>query len=190
MFMRIQHMELCKRLNFDHNNKWHINKPESFLWALGIQTDYWILFRSSNLKRKHVKERKRDHVLSEEMHSIHLYSFLTILSDNFPFILIVIYTDEQSYNVQYFVFYIGCDYQVPYQCVYICWLYPGVVTSIVLNLRCHIFLFRFHGLRIYLVGGVCNLVISVDCSLNYSHHKYSTKTLQSRKKNGIEHNEH
>ena len=26
-----------------------------------------------------------------------------------------------------------------------------------------------------LVGGVCNLVISVDCSLNYSHHKYNTK---------------
>ena len=25
------------------------------------------------------------------------------------------------------------------------------------------------------VGGVCNLVISVDCSLNYSHHKYNTK---------------
>ena len=24
-------------------------------------------------------------------------------------------------------------------------------------------------------GGVCNLVISVDCSLNYSHHKYNTK---------------
>ena len=27
----------------------------------------------------------------------------------------------------------------------------------------------------YIVGGVCNLVISVDCSLNYSHHKYNTK---------------
>ena len=26
-----------------------------------------------------------------------------------------------------------------------------------------------------LVRGVCNLVISVDCSLNYSHHKYNTK---------------
>ena len=25
------------------------------------------------------------------------------------------------------------------------------------------------------VGVVCNLVISVDCSLNYSHHKYNTK---------------
>ena len=25
------------------------------------------------------------------------------------------------------------------------------------------------------VGGVCNLVISVDCSLNYSHHKYNTR---------------
>ena len=36
------------------------------------------------------------------------------------------------------------------------------------------------------VGGVCNLVISVDCSLNYSHHK----TLQSRKRNGIENHEH
>ena len=24
------------------------------------------------------------------------------------------------------------------------------------------------------VGGVCNLVISVDCPLNYSHHKYNT----------------
>ena len=41
-----------------------------------------------------------------------------------------------------------------------------------------------------IVGGVCNLVISVDCSLNYSHHKYNTKTLQSRKRNGREHNEH
>ena len=25
------------------------------------------------------------------------------------------------------------------------------------------------------VGVVCNLVISVDCSLNYSHYKYNTK---------------
>ena len=25
------------------------------------------------------------------------------------------------------------------------------------------------------MGGVCNLVISVDCSLNYSHHKYNTR---------------
>ena len=29
--------------------------------------------------------------------------------------------------------------------------------------------------RVKIVGGVCNLVISVDCSLNYSHHKYNTK---------------
>ena len=28
---------------------------------------------------------------------------------------------------------------------------------------------------IAIAGGVCNLVISVDCSLNYSHHKYNTK---------------
>ena len=28
---------------------------------------------------------------------------------------------------------------------------------------------------IRIVGGVCTLVISVDCSLNYSHHKYNTK---------------
>ena len=27
----------------------------------------------------------------------------------------------------------------------------------------------------YIVGGVCNFVISVDCSLNYSYHKYNTK---------------
>ena len=40
------------------------------------------------------------------------------------------------------------------------------------------------------VGVVCNLVISVDCSLNYSHHKTQHKTLQSRERNGIEHNEH
>ena len=37
----------------------------------------------------------------------------------------------------------------------------------------------FLGISFYLqhgiVGGVCNLVISVDCSLNYSHHKYNTK---------------
>ena len=46
------------------------------------------------------------------------------------------------------------------------------------------------GDKLALLGGVCNLVISVDCSLNYSHHKYNTKTLQSRKRNGIEHNEH
>ena len=33
------------------------------------------------------------------------------------------------------------------------------------------------GLILYVtaVGVVCNLVISVDCSLNYSHHKYNTK---------------
>ena len=32
-----------------------------------------------------------------------------------------------------------------------------------------------HRMFIMFVGGVCNLVISVDCSLNYSHHKYNTK---------------
>ena len=30
-------------------------------------------------------------------------------------------------------------------------------------------------MRVTNLGGVCNLVISVDCSLNYSHHEYNTK---------------
>ena len=31
------------------------------------------------------------------------------------------------------------------------------------------------------VGGVCNLVISVDCSLNYSHHKHKTQAYTQTK---------
>ena len=38
------------------------------------------------------------------------------------------------------------------------------------------------------VGAVYNLVISVDCSLNYSHHKYNTKLYNRTKE--IEYNEH
>ena len=54
-------MELCKRLNFDHNNKWHINKPESFLWDFG---GYRLITESCsevlNLKRKHVKRKEKE----------------------------------------------------------------------------------------------------------------------------------
>ena len=40
--------ELCKKLKFDHTNKWYVRKPESVLenethklfWDCEIQTDY------------------------------------------------------------------------------------------------------------------------------------------------------
>ena len=41
-----------------------------------------------------------------------------------------------------------------------------------------------------LVGGVCNLVISVDLLSKLFPPQIQHKTLQSRERNGIEHNEH
>ena len=43
---------------------------------------------------------------------------------------------------------------------------------------------------VYVVGGVCNLVISVDLLSKLFPPQIQHKTLQSRKRNGIEHNEH
>ncbi len=40
------------------------------------------------------------------------------------------------------------------------------------------------------VGGVCNLVISVDLLSKLFPPQIQHKTLQSRERNGMEHNEH
>ena len=45
--------ELCKKVKFDHSNKWYIYKPESvqenethkIFWDFGIQMDHLILAR-------------------------------------------------------------------------------------------------------------------------------------------------
>ena len=47
--------ELCKKLKFDHTNKWYMHNPASlmenvtyeFLWDFDIQTDYLISARRS-----------------------------------------------------------------------------------------------------------------------------------------------
>ena len=47
---KVIHWELCKKLKFDHTNKWCIHKPESvlenethkFLWDFDIQTNHLI----------------------------------------------------------------------------------------------------------------------------------------------------
>ena len=50
---KVIYLELCKKLKYDHMNKWYMHKPESILeneickifWDFEIQTDHLILAR-------------------------------------------------------------------------------------------------------------------------------------------------
>ena len=54
---KVIHWELCKKLKFDHTNKWYMHNPESVLenethkliWDFEIQTDHQILSRRPDL---------------------------------------------------------------------------------------------------------------------------------------------
>ena len=54
------HWELCKKLKFDHTNKWYMHNSESILendiykllWDFEIQTDHLILARQPDLTTK------------------------------------------------------------------------------------------------------------------------------------------
>ena len=66
--------ELCKKLKFDHMNKWYIHNPEfvlnnemlKILWDFEIKTDHLISARRPNLgiikkkKKRKKKEKKRE----------------------------------------------------------------------------------------------------------------------------------
>ena len=62
---KVIHLELCKKLKFDHMNKWHMYNPESvldnntykFLWDFEIQTDHIISARPPDLIIINKKER-------------------------------------------------------------------------------------------------------------------------------------
>ena len=53
----VMHRELCKKLKFDHTNKWHMRNSESvlenethtLLWDFDIQTDHLIMARRPDL---------------------------------------------------------------------------------------------------------------------------------------------
>ena len=55
--MKVTQWELCKKLKFDHTNKWYMHNPESVLenetnivlWDFEIQTDHLISARQSDL---------------------------------------------------------------------------------------------------------------------------------------------
>ena len=59
------HMELCKKLQFDHTNRWYMHNPESvlknetrkILWDFEIQTDHLISARRPDLIIINNKER-------------------------------------------------------------------------------------------------------------------------------------
>ena len=54
---KVIHWELCKKLKFDHSNKWYMHNPESVLenethelfWDFEIQTDHQISARRPEL---------------------------------------------------------------------------------------------------------------------------------------------
>ena len=50
---KVIHWELCKKLKFDHTNKWYMHNPESvqekFLWDFETQTDHLILAKRPNV---------------------------------------------------------------------------------------------------------------------------------------------
>ena len=68
---KVIHGELCKKLKFDHTNKWYMHNPASvlendthkLLWDFGIQTDYLISARRPGLiiiiDKKEKKKRKK-----------------------------------------------------------------------------------------------------------------------------------
>ena len=55
---KVTHKELCKKLKFDHTNKWYMHNPESvlenerhkLLWSFEIQTDPLIFSRRPDLE--------------------------------------------------------------------------------------------------------------------------------------------
>ena len=59
------HRELCKKMKFDHTNKWYMHNPESvlendrhkILWDFEIQTDHLISARRPDLMIIDKKER-------------------------------------------------------------------------------------------------------------------------------------
>ena len=65
---KVIHWELCKKLKFDHMNKWYMHKPESVpengkhkvLWDFEIQTDHKISARRTAqeiVKKKKTKKK-------------------------------------------------------------------------------------------------------------------------------------
>ena len=62
---KVIHRELCKKLKFDHTNKWYMHYPESvqenethkLFWDFEIQTDHLISARRPDLK---VINKKRE----------------------------------------------------------------------------------------------------------------------------------
>ena len=62
---KVIHLELCKRLNFDHTNKWYMYKPESvqengmhiILWDLKLYTDHLIPVKRPDLLL--IKKKKK-----------------------------------------------------------------------------------------------------------------------------------
>ena len=63
--VKVIHWELCKKLKFDHTNKWYMHNTESFLendthklfWDFEIQTDHLISARRPDLKIINKKEK-------------------------------------------------------------------------------------------------------------------------------------
>ena len=63
---KVIHWELCKKLKFDHTNKWYMHSPTSvlenetqkLLWDFEIQTDYLISVRRPDLVRVNKKKKK------------------------------------------------------------------------------------------------------------------------------------
>ena len=67
---KVIHWEMCKKLKFDHTNKWYIHNPASvlendthkLLWDFDIQTDHLISARKPDLviinKKKKKKKKK------------------------------------------------------------------------------------------------------------------------------------
>ena len=71
---KVIHWELCKKLKFDHTNKWYIHKPESvrenetlkILWEFSSRTLYLEVIN----KKKKKKEKKKE---KENLPNIGLY---------------------------------------------------------------------------------------------------------------------
>ena len=64
---KVIHWEMCKKLKFDHTNKWYMhnpapvqeNAPHKLLWDLKIQTDHLIPARRPNLIIINKKKKKK-----------------------------------------------------------------------------------------------------------------------------------